>query len=69
MDWSYIAHKLHRTVKGCQAKLDRLKNDFDFKYKKPKQTKHVKKVTSQLVDAVNHSLNTDPANWTRYRRY
>ena len=46
-----------------------LKNDHELKQKKPKETKHFRKVNDELRQALVDNLETEIPELTRYHRY
>ena len=65
----YVSKYLSRTENSCNSKLNDLKNDFDFKYTKPKETKHCRKITQEVKNAVKISLEDECATLTKMKRH
>ena len=64
-----VANQLNRTENSCKSKLNYLKNDLEFKWNKPKVTKHIKKVTNDTHEAVKQNIENECASLSAMKRH
>ena len=68
LPWNLVAKHLNRSVDDCRTKMNKLKNNIDFKFNRPKKNMHVHKVTDEVVEALKENLLKEIPQMTVRRR-